>query len=209
MCLRSARIASVQPSCALLLTVLTQKRAKWKAAKGGGSGDTAVSLQISRVVHRVRKCFYFRGWPRNLVRRRPAVIFTNTGGRCCWIDLCGGVESRPFGREEIHLLPSGEMPPPGMIMWTWGWSGGSPSVSECRPHGRQAVIPSKRTSRTLLRERRTMPTTKRERGARADVRHEKAPGSGVPPEACFAERIGKADVQDHTWTTAVPDNWSV
>ena len=25
------------------------------------------------------------------------------------------------GRQEIQLLPSGEIPPPGTIMWMWGW----------------------------------------------------------------------------------------
>jgi hypothetical protein len=26
-----------------------------------------------------------------------------------------------FGRQATQLLPSRENPPPGTIMWTWGW----------------------------------------------------------------------------------------
>ena len=29
--------------------------------------------------------------------------------------------TRKSGRDEIHLLPSAAIPPPGTIMWTWGW----------------------------------------------------------------------------------------
>jgi hypothetical protein len=29
--------------------------------------------------------------------------------------------SRKARREDIHRLASGAMPPPGTIMWTWGW----------------------------------------------------------------------------------------
>jgi hypothetical protein len=28
---------------------------------------------------------------------------------------------RKLGRQAIQRVPSGEMPPPGTIMWTWGW----------------------------------------------------------------------------------------
>jgi hypothetical protein len=30
-------------------------------------------------------------------------------------------DSRKAGREDIQRRPSSEMPPPGTIMWTWGW----------------------------------------------------------------------------------------
>jgi hypothetical protein len=91
-------------------------------------------------------------------------------------------QEEPRARQAIHLLPSGDRPPPGTIMWMWGW------------WGHAGGVPSARRRAPGVQDRRHADPRAEAPGIRGDGHH--GLGRGLEQEAVQGPPVPPGDPGD-------------